>query len=166
MKNTVKNIVLASIFSLGVSVSAIAKDVTNLGKDIALKDKTKISDVMKSPENFVGKNILVEGKVVDVCTMRGCWMKVSSDKKRESMTVKVKDGEMVFPVSARGKNVLVEGELFKVVVDQKEQEEMKKDGHDGHDHKNGETHDHPEIMPKKAVKTIYMFKPKGVKFSE
>jgi hypothetical protein len=153
MNSNLKKILLASIFTIGISISATAKQLDNLGKEINLQDKTKVSEIMKSPEDFIGKNILIEGKVVDVCTERGCWMKVSSDKKRESLTIKVKDGEMVFPIEARGKNVLIEGELFKVVMKKKEAEEMKKDGHDHH-------------HEKKEGKTVYMFKPKGVKFSE
>lgn len=152
-----KKLLLTSIIAIGFTTPVIAKDLNNLGKEVTLKDKTKISDILKTPENFVGKNVLVEGKVVDVCTQRGCWMKVSSDKKRESLTIKVKDGEMVFPLEARGKNVLVEGELFKVVLDNKEAE--KKEEHD-HDH-HGKTHG----AAKKEGKTIYMFKPKGVKYT-
>lgn len=153
MKKSTKSFILSSVFSMALALSVQAKSPESMGKVISLKDKTKISEMIKSPENFVGKNLLIEGKVVDVCTMRGCWMKVSSDKKKESMTIKVKDGEMVFPLSARGKNVMIEGELFKVVVDNKEAKEMKKDNHDHEAHK-------------KEGKTIYMFKPKGVKFSE
>ncbi len=153
MKKIIKSLILSSVFSIALSYSVQAKTPDNMGTKIEVKDKTKISEIMKSPENFVGKNLLIEGKVIDVCTMRGCWMKVSSDKKKESMTIKVKDGEMVFPISAKGKNVAIEGELFAVVVDDKEAKEMKKD------HQDHESH-------KKGGKTIYMFKPKGVKFSE
>lgn len=152
MNKSKKSLILASIFSLALSFSVQAKDL-NMGQEINKKDKTNISEIMKTPENFVGKNLLIEGKVIDVCTMRGCWMKVSSDKKKESMLIKVNDGEMVFPIAAKGKNAMIEGELFKVVVDQKESKEMEKDSHDHH-------------ASKKVGKTIYMFKPKGVKFSE
>lgn len=151
-----KKLVLASVITMGVSVSAFAKNLDNLGKEVTLKDKTKISDILKNPENFIGKSVLVEGKVVDVCTQRGCWMKLSSDKKRENLTIKVKDGEMVFPLEARGKNVLVEGELFKVVVDHKEEHKKEE-----HDHQ-GKTHG----AAKKEGKTVYMFKPKGIKFNQ
>jgi hypothetical protein len=41
--------------------------------------------------------------------MRGCWIKVGGDKDFESITFKVDDGVITFPVSARGKTALVEG---------------------------------------------------------
>jgi hypothetical protein len=47
--------------------------------------------------------------VVEVCQKRGCWIEVASDRPYESVTVKVNDGEIVFPLSARGSQAVVEG---------------------------------------------------------
>lgn len=70
---------------------------------------TKISDILAAPEKYVGKTVLVKGMVVDVCAKRGCWIDIASDKAFEKIQIKVLDGEIVFPLSARGKEVLVEG---------------------------------------------------------
>jgi hypothetical protein len=144
-----KNIILGSFLTCSLLVStAIAKDL-KFGKEIELKETTKVSEVLAKPELFLGKNILIEGKVVDVCTKRGCWMKVSSDKKGQSVVIKVNDGEIVFPVEARGKDTMVEGELYKIEPSEKDKKEMKHD-------KMSDQHEHKEI------KTIYMFKPKAI----
>ena len=58
-----------------------------------------------------GQKVLVQGMVVDVCAKRGCWMYLASDKPFEKIQIKVLDGVIVFPMSARGKNALVEGEV-------------------------------------------------------
>ncbi|HES59164.1 MAG TPA: DUF4920 domain-containing protein, partial [Caldithrix sp.] len=84
------------------------------GKGISLKDTTKISDILAKADENIGKTFLVEGRIVDVCKKRGCWMELASDKEFESIRVKVNDGEIVFPLSAKGKLAKVEGVLEKL----------------------------------------------------
>jgi hypothetical protein len=79
------------------------------GKALTLKQVTKISDVLAKPEKYNGKRILVEGNIVDVCSERGCWIKIASDKEFESLTFKVDDGVIIFPLDAKGKKVRGEG---------------------------------------------------------
>jgi hypothetical protein len=99
-------------------MSAILKadEGEKYGKSITLKEKTKISDILKDPESFVGKKVLVEGTVVNVCEKRGCWMELSSDEGYGTIRVKVEDGEIVFPMEAKGKTALVEGEIYSFVM--------------------------------------------------
>lgn len=111
-----KIIVLITVFVLS-NLALKAEDSKKYGKEISLKDKTSISKIMENPENFVGKKVLVEGNVVGVCEKRGCWINLSSDKEFETMRVKVNDGEIVFPMEAKGKKALVEGEVYSIVVE-------------------------------------------------
>lgn len=90
------------------------------GQDITLKDHTKISEILEKPETFEGKKVLVEGTVVNVCEMRGCWIEISSDKEFETIRVKVNDGEIVFPMEAKGKKAVVEGEVYSIEIESKE----------------------------------------------
>ena len=90
---------------------AFASNVETYGKKLTLSEVTKISEILTEPEQFVGKKVLVKGMVVDVCAKRGCWMYLASDKPFEKIQIKVLDGEIVFPMSARGKEALVEGEI-------------------------------------------------------
>ena len=82
------------------------------GEEITVKEKTKVSDIVANPQNFVGKKVLVEDTVLDVCAKRGCWIDIASDKEFESIRIKVQDGIIVFPMEAKGKNALVEGEVY------------------------------------------------------
>jgi len=88
-----------------------ASNVETYGGKFTLSDVTEISEILATPEEFVGKKVLVQGMVVDVCAKRGCWMYLASDKPFEKIQIKVLDGVIVFPMSARGKNALVEGEV-------------------------------------------------------
>ncbi len=90
---------------------AVASNVETFGEKFTISEITKISEILAAPEQFVGKKVLVKGMVVDVCAKRGCWMYLASDKPFEKIQIKVLDGVIVFPMSARGKEALVEGEV-------------------------------------------------------
>lgn len=84
------------------------------GKGLTLKDQTLVSTIMESPEKFEGKQVLVSGTIVEVCPKRGCWVDLSGDKEFQKIKVKVKDGEIIFPLSAKGSEALVEGIVEKL----------------------------------------------------
>ena len=87
------------------------KEKRKYGKEITVKEKTKISEILANPEQFNGKRLLVEGAIVDVCKERGCWIKIGGDKEFESLRFKVEDGVIVFPLEIKGKSVVAEGVL-------------------------------------------------------
>lgn len=91
-----------------------------LGSEITLTEKTKISEILANPESFIDKVVLVEGEVLDVCPNMGCWMELKSDSESGKIKIKVKDGEIVFPVEAIGKTALVEGKVYKLDLTQEE----------------------------------------------
>jgi len=62
-----------------------------------------ISTVLSSPENYLDKSITVKGAIVSVCSKRGCWMKLASDRKFQTLRIKVNEGDMVFPLTATEK---------------------------------------------------------------
>jgi hypothetical protein len=88
------------------------KDKRKYGKEITLKEKTKISEILANPEKYDGKRLLVEGPIVDVCKERGCWIKIGGDKEFESLRFKVEDGVIVFPLDIKGKSAVAEGVLL------------------------------------------------------
>jgi len=104
------SIAVLIVIVLAVS-SVLAGSPKKYGKEITLKEPTRISDIMANPEKYNGKRVLVEGAVVDVCKKRGCWIKLASDKEFESIRFKVEDGVIVFPMEAKGKTATAEGVL-------------------------------------------------------
>jgi hypothetical protein len=101
-------VVFAMLFIVG---AALAGGPKTYGKPITVKEFTKISDILAKPEAYNGKRLLVEGNIVDVCSERGCWIKIGSDKEFQSLTFKVDDGVIVFPLTAKGKKAQGEGVL-------------------------------------------------------
>jgi len=74
-----------------------------------IRHLTPISAIYETPQDYVGKRVLVEGMIIEVCAARGCWIYLSSDRPFEKMRVKVTDGEIVFPMGAQGHMAKVEG---------------------------------------------------------
>jgi hypothetical protein len=109
-----KNALLILVVILFTISNSFAGDVNKYGKKLTLKEKTKISTILENPKNFVGKRVLVEGTVVGVCEKRGCWIEVASDKQYQKIKVKVKDGDIVFPIEEKGKSALVEGQVYEI----------------------------------------------------
>ena len=107
----VRRILTSLLLVVMLNTLVFASNVETYGKKITLSDVMEISEILATPEEFVGKKVLVQGMVIDVCAKRGCWMYLASDKPFEKIQIKVLDGVIVFPMSARGKNALVEGEV-------------------------------------------------------
>jgi hypothetical protein len=112
-----KYISILFIFVLA-GIVIIAADGKKYGEELTLNDKTNISEILSKPDDFVGKKVLIEGLVVNVCEKRGCWMEIASDKEYESIRVKVDDGVIVFPMEAKGEKAVVEGEVYSFNVEE------------------------------------------------
>ncbi len=100
-------VMLSGIFSVFNFASA-DQDFGN-GADMA--HLSAISEILTSPNDFMSSPVTVEGTIVKVCKKRGCWMELASDKKFQTLRIKVRDGEMVFPMTAMGKVAYATGKL-------------------------------------------------------
>jgi hypothetical protein len=117
MKKIIFALVLL-MFSSATSLLAFEGD--KFGKPLTLSGLTKVSELEKSPQSFVGKKVLISGTVVEVCSTRGCWLDIASDTPFEKIQVKVTDGVIVFPLSARGRTAYVEGVLEELKLSKKD----------------------------------------------
>ncbi len=82
---------------------------TSFGAGVKLGESMAIDALLADPKAHVGKTVRVEGQIVDVCPKRGCWMDLAGTGVGQKVRFKVTDGEMVFPVDAKGKYAVVEG---------------------------------------------------------
>ncbi|MGL1956314.1 MAG: DUF4920 domain-containing protein [Colwellia sp.] len=100
----------------GFSTLLQAKEIA-FGTPIDHSVQVKISTILASPSEYLGKTVTVSGMIVGVCKKRGCWMKLASDAKFEKLRIKVKDGDMVFPMSAKGRTALATGRFTEIKLD-------------------------------------------------
>jgi len=112
--------VSAAALLLCVSVVSAAA-VKKYGKPLTLKDTTKVSDIYANPDAFNGKRVKVQGPIVDVCSMKGCWIAIGSDKEFQSIRFKVDEGVIVFPMDSKGLTATVEGVLTVTVMSVEDQ---------------------------------------------
>ena len=74
----------------------------------------KVHEILKIPDEYLNKNVLVSGVIDDVCPMRGCWIQISDKNQTGTIRVKVIDGEIVFPLSAKNHDVTVQGSFVRL----------------------------------------------------
>ena len=106
---------LMVLFMISLALPRAAGDTT-LGTGVSLASATPIASVAERPAAFVGKTLRVDGVATAVCTHMGCWMAVApeGDPSGPTIRLKVDDGVIVFPVTAKGKRVSAEG-VFEAV---------------------------------------------------
>lgn len=66
-----KNILLIIFLSLLLLPFTSFAQTEKYGRDIALQEKTNISEILSAPSSFEGKTVLVEGKINEVCPSAG-----------------------------------------------------------------------------------------------
>lgn len=135
------------VLSLLISSVAFAK---NFGEPLTVQDETPISSIIDNPDTYVGKKVKVSGLVVDVCSRRGCWIYLAGDREFEKIRVKVTDGEIVFPMDARGKTAWVEGVVESMELTKEEVIAQRKH----HAEETGETFDPATVLSGETVLRI------------
>jgi hypothetical protein len=103
---------LVLIAALALGMSAARLEETKIGAGVTLTEATPIAAIVKSPEDFAGKTVRVDGVATAVCQEMGCWMAVAESAKEGAPMVRLKvehEGAIKFPVTAKGKRVSAQG---------------------------------------------------------
>lgn len=97
---------------------ALAKEdpVGSYGAAMEMAEEISLETLLADPAAYAGKRVRVSGKVADSCPMRGCWIDVADAG--NTIRFKVKDGDMVFPLSSQGHQASVEGIVEKIELTQ------------------------------------------------
>ena len=112
-----KNLALTALLAL-LLTPTLQADTKSYGAGVKTAEATPISKILADPDAYVGKTVKIEGRVADVCPMKGCWMELEEKGAEASkLRVKVDDGVIVFPVTAKGKVAVAEGKLEAIPMD-------------------------------------------------
>ena len=79
------------------------------GTGVSLAETTRIADILADPDAYIGRTVRVDGGVVDVCPMKGCWMELGDEG--QSIRIKVEDDVIVFPAAAKGRVAAAQGRV-------------------------------------------------------
>lgn len=110
-----------------LSVAIVALIITscgNTGKKAASSKtegtieatKVEFASLISNPEDYIGKNISVEGKVVHVCTMSGKKLFITGDDPNVSLYVQAGEEIPKFPMELLGSKIVVEGTITKATA--------------------------------------------------
>jgi hypothetical protein len=109
------------LFVATLSVASLVAGMRGAGPETfgvapALTEVTPLTNVIARPMDFEKKTVRVEGVVTAVCQMMGCWLALAATDASQSptMLVKVDDGVIIFPISARGRRATVQGVIQRI----------------------------------------------------
>lgn len=106
---------LSSVLVLTVSAALAEKcDKVSYGAGVKLTESTPVAAILDQPAAYTGKDVRIEGEIKSVCEAAGCWMELAAAEGDRTLKVKVRDGEIVFPVSARGKQAVAQGKVEEI----------------------------------------------------
>lgn len=104
------------ILIIFLSLNIQAKEY-QFGEEVDEAQLVAISKILSQPESFLEQPVTISGTVIGVCEKRGCWMELASDVRYEKLRIKVRDGDMVFPVSTKGSKAIATGLLSAINLD-------------------------------------------------
>jgi hypothetical protein len=104
-----------------LAAPVVAGAQTTYGAGVALKDATAFSDVQARPNTLEGQTIRVDGAISSVCSKPGCrWMAMIGSGGSDygnTVFVRIDPEKIVFPKSAEGHRVSVQGVMQSVARD-------------------------------------------------
>jgi hypothetical protein len=111
LEDVMKTLLAAGMLAF---LAPLAGGETRLGAGVSLTDSTPIKAILEQPAAYVGKTIRVDGVATAVCTHMGCWLALAAEgpagiAEGPTVRLKVDDGVIVFPVSAKGRKVSAQG---------------------------------------------------------
>ena len=95
----------------------------NLSSAIDIKN---IDELISNKSLYINKKVKVRGIINEVCPMRGCWLEVVDENEINKLRIKVKDGDIVFPLSAKGRKVEAEGQFSILTLNKQQAKNWKK----------------------------------------
>lgn len=107
----ISRVVFAASLAVVLAPQAVQPAARTLGKAILLKKSLSLAEVLKNPEKHKDQKLLLEGKISDVCQLKGCWLMLSEGDR--SIRIKFEGYSFFVPKDSRGKKARVEGRLLR-----------------------------------------------------
>jgi len=80
------------------------------GEQITTDGAISIADIPGKLDKAESLNTKIKAKIIEVCPQKGCWLKLQVNDSTTAM-VKMKDYGFFLPLAAKGKTIVLEGEV-------------------------------------------------------
>ena len=123
-----KKFIIIAVFAALVIACKSGKEDQNQKKNeeiassyVSFGDKISESNYLSALDAYAKYQTLKIGDTIDlkfassideVCTKKGCWMKLPAGEGKETIMVRFKDYGFFMPLDSNGKEVIVEGKAF------------------------------------------------------
>ena len=108
-----------------LQLPSISADVL-YGEPLSDAKPIRIAELTANPEAFVDKDVKVVGLAEDICPKKGCWVDIVEKQSVEKIRLKVEDDVIVFPVEAKGSEIIAEGTLRRIDLSPQKAAEWRK----------------------------------------
>jgi uncharacterized protein DUF4920 len=98
------------LLSLSLSLWAKNAGVRTFGKPLSIKKAVSLQEALQQPAKYQNQKVLLEGKISDVCQMKGCWLMLSDGER--AIRIKFQGYSFFVPKNSRGKKARAEGRLI------------------------------------------------------
>jgi len=88
---------------------------TSYGGELAINSAIPASQLLDAPGDYVGQEVVVEGRVADVCQKKGCWMVIADGDR--TMRITMKDHGFAVDMNGSGGDCQVQGIVLEKEVD-------------------------------------------------
>ena len=80
---------------------------SDFGAGLTLSELTSLAEVVRAPEKFEARPVLLRGRISDVCQRKGCWVVLRDGG--EQVRVRFHDYAFFLPTDVAGSEAFVEG---------------------------------------------------------
>jgi hypothetical protein len=87
-----------------------------------------LDDIVKDPEKYENKKIILEGTVKAVCQKKGCWMELVTAPDQAGVRVTFKDYGFFVPKDAAGLKVRAEGKIKLTTLSKEDADHYEEEG--------------------------------------
>jgi hypothetical protein len=101
----------------------------DFGATLTLTKLSQLEDVIAYPEKYADRDVLVRGRISDVCQKRGCWVVLSEGDSH--VRIRFKDYGFFVPKDCSGSQAYVEGRVQVETLSEEQARHYENESRDG-----------------------------------
>ncbi|MCC5852929.1 MAG: DUF4920 domain-containing protein [Alkalimonas sp.] len=105
------NKIITLLAAASCLMSVAQAEPVQFGSDVQQDKLVALTTILATPEQYLQQEVTVQGTIAAVCEKMHCWMRFETTEHQPAFRIKVRDGDMVFPLSAKGKTAYATGIL-------------------------------------------------------